>query len=187
MSQPDNPSLAMAVAAKKKLEPLGWTCKGRAWMHRGRSDITAGPLTIGTRTWQNLDVLLAEVTASRGEETLIMTWADGECVRQDYSLWDTAQTPGYADSRPWNKLTFDPHELSDVELVKYLAGMPVVWWNKLAGAETHAVISGHKIQVERTYDNRGVESVTDRIVKFNDAADGGFRAFRISALMKVGK
>src|SRR6266481_2711351 len=122
MIQPDDRSLMAAQAAKKKLEPLGWTCKGRAWIHMGRSNITVGPLMIGTHIWQNLDVMLAEVTASRGEETLIMTWADGECVRQDYSLWDDPAPgyAGYADSRPWNKLTLDPHELSDVELVKWL-------------------------------------------------------------------
>lgn len=188
--QPTNPSVAPAMAAKKRLELLGWTCKGRAWVRSPDEQ-----LHIGTQAWTNIARTLAEVTAVRGEELLVMVWADGECVQQDYSAWTTIESgdaQAAANGMPKalqakrTAMGFDPFELSDMELIRRLSGMKVTWWNKLAGSEMTGVVSGVKVQIEKSYDGRGNELPADRIVKFNDQHDGGFRAFRIAALIKVG-
>lgn len=188
--RPVNPSVAPAMAAKKRLELLGWTCKGRAWMNSPDES-----LRIGTRSWNNIAVPLAEVTAVRGEELLVMVWANGECVQQDYSAWTTSESrdaQAAANGMPKAlqakraAMGFDPFELSDTELIRRLSGMKVTWWNKLAGSEMTGVVSGVKVQIEKSFDNKGSEHLPDRIVKFNDQHDGGFRAFRIAALIKVG-
>lgn len=166
----ENRSLDLAKTAKSLLEAVGWQCKGRAWAP--------------ARTEAGAAELAAEIIATRGEETLILQWEDGKPTVADYSLWNTHHMAD--NTMPTPRLKFDPNDLSDAELARRLSGMRVEWWNKLAGAVMTGTVSGQKIKIERTYNARGIESPADRIVQFNDAGDGGFRAFRVNALLKVG-
>jgi hypothetical protein len=158
---PSNPSLEPAMAAKAKLEALGWICKGKA-----HSDTTA------------------ILTCSRGDELLIVQWEAGNCVSQDYQLWDV-DTPKNND-KPTSRLTFDPDECTDSELVRALSGMKITWWNKLGQSEESGIVSPQKIEIVHSYDGIGDETPGDRIVKFIDHGGSGFRNFRVAALLKVG-
>lgn len=155
-----NPSVPLAHAARKRLEPLGWHCKGVA---------------TGTQ---------ARVTATRGDELLILVWVDGVVKAQEYVLWN--QNKHTANGMPAHSLKFDPDELTDAELVRNISGMRVTWWNALAGTEEHAIVSPDKVQIEHAYSGSGEETPGSRVVKFV-AIDQGFRAFRASALLKVGR
>lgn len=161
-----NPSLTLAKGAKSRLEALGWVVKGRAGVHDTGM------------TW-------ATLSCSRDTETLIINWKDGEVVAQDYSLEPAQDDPPSHLAFPAGKLHFDPAELTDSELVKTIRGMPVRWWNTIAGAEERAVI-GNKVTIEHIFRDNGEEEPAKRIVKFIDHNGGGFRAFHVSALLKVG-
>lgn len=187
----DNPSLAPAMAAKAELEKVGWTCKGRARVHKPSDGI----LQIGTRTMSGMVVQLAAVLASRGDELLSLTWADGECLEQKYSLWAEETTPVKNDNMPariWAQrgaLGFNPDELSDGELVKRLNGVKVHWWNKLGQTEESAVIAPMNkgvISIYHYYTLKGQEIQDGRSIQFIDAHGGGFKAFRLASLFKVG-
>jgi hypothetical protein len=192
---PVNPSVAPAMAAKVRLEALGWTCKGRGYVHRGQSG-TEPTLRFGTRTWSNMDVQLAGVLATRGDETLSLTWVDGECVEQTYSIFPDSRTAlsptkglPAAVLLKRGLLGFEPDEMSDVELIKRLAGMKVTWWNMLGSSEESAVVSPMNkgvISVTHFYTTKGAEVTDGRSIQFIDAHGGGFKAFRLSALIKVG-
>jgi hypothetical protein len=147
------------MAAKEKLEALDWVVSGNA---KGES---------------------AGLTAVRGEEMITMLWLEGRCIDQQYSLW--SEMPA-ENGKPADKLTFDPDECTDRELVRALSGMKVTWWNKLGAYEETAIIDPQRIQVEHSYSGIGDESPGDRIVKFIDKGGQGFRAFRVAALLKVG-
>lgn len=152
-----------AFQAKAQLEALGWECKGEK--------LTEGKVRL---------------TATRGVELLIIVWAyEGVLLAQDYSLWDTTVGTG-RNGKPQSKLPWDPEEMTDGELVRELTGMKVTWWNSLAQAETSDVIQAGTIKIERSYESNGDEVYGDRIVKFIGYGGGGFRAFRVAALMKVG-
>lgn len=155
-----NTSVPLAKAAKEHLSALGWTTQGRAFADDDGA-------------W------CAELIASRATgETLIMQWLDGRIVRQDYSL--NYDRP--ADNHiPPNKLGFDPEELTDRELVDRIRGMKVVWWNTL-GNSTESGTIGNKVSVEHVFD----DNTAKRLVKFVDHGGQGFRAFHVSALLKVG-
>lgn len=163
--KPVNPSLALAKAAKDRLEALGWVIKGRAKVDGDRHG--------------------AEITCSRDTETLIMRWVDGELVTQDYSLEAPVDAEAHEEWKPDAKLHFDPANLTDSELVKTIRGMPVRWWNTIAASEERAVI-GNKVTIEHIFRENGDEDESKRIVKFIDHNGGGFRAFHVSALLKVG-
>lgn len=120
----------------------------------------------------------AELTASRDAETLLMRWDDGRLVQQDYSL--NYEHPA-ANAIPPNKLGFDPEELTDRELVDRIRGMKVVWWNTL-GNSTESGTIGSKVSIEHVFD----DNTAKRLVKFVDHGGQGFRAFHVSALLKVG-
>lgn len=153
----DNPSLALAMAAKEQLVNLGWVVQGKADGAGGAS---------------------AEIQASRGAETLIMRWSAGKVVTQDYSLeYEKPSLNGI----PGRKLAFDPEELTDRELVDRIKGMTVTWWNTLANSTETGTI-GNKVAIEHLFDGDN----TKRLVKFIDHSGRGFRAFHVSALMKVG-
>ncbi len=161
--KPANPSLPLAKAAKERLTAVGWVVHGRGFADDdGR--------------W------CAEVTASRDQETLIMQWLDGVCVRQDYSMEFAKPSQ---NNYPENDLHFDPAELSDSELVRMIKGMKVTWWNTIAGGKETAVIGGN-VTIEHIFFANGDEDSSKRIVKFIDHGGGGFRAFHVSALLKVG-
>lgn len=120
----------------------------------------------------------AELKASRDAETLLMRWDGGRLVTQDYSL--NYENPA-ANAIPPNKLGFDPEELTDRELVDRIRGMKVVWWNTL-GNSTESGTIGNKVSVEHVFD----DNTAKRLVKFIDHGGQGFRAFHVSALLKVG-
>lgn len=157
---PRNP----ALPAKARLEEQGWLCTGRGW-----TDEDGG---VGV-----------ELTAVRGDELLVMHWLDGVCTDQDYSLW--SEKPS-ANAKPAGKLTFDPDECTDRELVRALAGCKVTWWNVLGQKEEEATIAPESMKIEHAYNGRGDETPGDRIVKFIERGGAGYRAFRVAALLKVG-
>jgi len=158
------PSADKAKAAKAQLEAVGWAVKGRAWTSDG-----AG---------------YAEITASRGDELIHMVWLDGVLHSQSYSLWD--QEKPVANNKPPSKLGFDPDETSDIDVVRQLSGMRVTWWNKLGQIKESAIIPGDKIEIVHLYTGLGDETPGSRVIKFCDREAGGFRAFRLDALLKVG-
>jgi len=120
----------------------------------------------------------AQLTAQRGSETLIMVWRDGEIVTQDYSLFYVKPSE---NEIPPHSLSFEPDELTNSELVQILRGMKVTWWNTLAHSTETAVV-GNKVSIEHIYD----DDREKRIVKFIAHDGGGFRAFNVPALLKVG-
>ncbi len=161
-----NPSLVLAKEAKSLLEAVGWVCKGKAGV--GNEEDAVG-------TW-------ASLTCSRGNETLTMNWFDGELVAQNYAMeFIKPADNGYPDS----ELRFNPDELTDSELVRMIKGMKVTWWNTIAGSKESAIIGG-TVTIEHIFRDNGDEDNSKRIVKFIDHGGGGFRAFHVSALVKVG-
>jgi len=170
-----NPSIPMAFKAKELLEPKGWQVKGRAWFEdTGKTDTTAT---------QQIVVGMAELTAVRGDELLTMVWVDGKLTDQQYSMWNTEKPS--ENGKPRSHLEFEPDETSDRELVKLLAGRPVSWWNKLGSRNESAVVAKDKVEIVHNFNGLGDETPDDRIVRFVAIDGGGFRAFRIGALLKV--
>lgn len=160
-----NPSLDKGKAAKELLEAQGWTATGKAW-----TDEEGGK-------W-------ASVTGARGEEMLHIVWLNGEVQDQVYNLWNLDKPS--ANGRPNAHLPFDPEEIPDAELARYLVGVRVTWWNKLAGREEKGICGKDSITVEHMWNGTGDEYLGARIIKFIDGAGGGYRAFRLDQLMKVG-
>lgn len=151
-------SVTLAMKAKEQLEAVGWVVKGSAAMG------------------------IATITASRDAETLVMSWRDGELLRQEYSMEFLKPQD---NNIPDNELHFNPDELTDSELVRMIKGMKVTWWNTLASSRESAIIGGN-ITVEHIFYASGDEDNSKRIVKFLDHSGGGFRAFHVSAILKVG-
>lgn len=175
-----NESVSLAMAAKERLQAQGWLCKGRAWITEP-TDSLAFPngSTMAGGRWG-----CAEVTATRGDETLFMVWAGGELKQQDYSLWHEKPS---ANNKPRGSLTFDPDECTDKELIRALAGCKITWWNTLGQFEMSGIIDPVKIRIEHIYNGKGDETPGDRIIHFNDRdTGGGFRAIKLAALLKVG-
>ncbi len=111
-----------------------------------------------------------------------MNWLDGELIAQNYSMeFEKPSDNGY----PPNDLHFNPAEVTDSELVRLIKGMKVTWWNTIAGSKETAVIGGN-VTIEHIFFTNGDEDNSKRIVKFIDHGGGGFRAFHVSALLKVG-
>lgn len=162
-----NLSLPPALAAKERLTALGWEVKGAA----------------------NNKAHTATVTATRGEELITITWTDGKKTDERYSIWDVLNPT--QNGQPKSQVMFDTNQISDLELGQLLRGQKVTWWNKLGGNQESAVISAKTLSVEwlfKTDDNGHAEDPTpqDRIIKFVDNSGGGYRAFRLGALLKVG-
>lgn len=165
-----NRSVLLAQAAKAELEALGWTAKGRGWIEQpGDPEL---PTTLE----------MAEVTAVRGSESLVITWNDGTAYRQDYNLWHSRRSLNGAPAR---KLKFNPDEMTDRELVRAIAGMKVTWWNVLGKSEESYAV-GDRISIEHFYADNGDEDTGRRIVKFIDRNGRGYRHFHVEALLKVG-
>lgn len=158
-----NPSLLVAKATKLRLTALGWSAEGKAGVSESG------------HAW-------ATLTASRDEETLIINWSDGALVDQHYSLFGGNAIA--EETLPGRQLDLNPDELTDGELVNWIRGMKVTWWNKLAGS-TETGIVGNKVSVEHIFDQGDTHDNTKRLVKFSDR-ERGFRAFHVSALLKVG-
>lgn len=158
-----NPNVPLAMAAKAQLEAVGWLVKGKAFI-----DDEGTPYV--------------HLVASRGPETLVIEWQNGKLLSQQYALeFIKPSENGY----PARQLSFDPAELTDSELVRMIRGMKVQWWNTIASSTETAVI-GDKVTIEHMFFTSGDEDNTKRIVKFIDHSGGGFRAFHVSALLKVG-
>lgn len=162
-----NPSVPLAKRAKDTLEPQGWNLKGRAWIDEDES------------AW-------AEVTGTRGEESIAVLFQDGKFYSQEYSIWDADKTAGQQRNPmpvKGRKLQFDPDEMTDSELAQELAGRTVTWWNGIAGATETAVI-GDKFRIDHAFTG-GNE--TARQVHFVDKTPNhpAFRSFNVDALMRV--
>lgn len=160
-----NPSLDKGKAAKELLEAQGWDVTGKAWV-----DAEGGK-------W-------ASVTGARGEETLHIAWLNGEVQDQVYNLWNL-DVPS-KNGRPNANLPFDPDEIPDAELARYLVGVKVTWFNRLAGKEETAVCGRESIEIEHKWTGTGDEYPSARLIKFIDAEGGGYRHFRLEQLTKVG-
>lgn len=165
-----NDSLSSAKAAKTRLEAVGWMVKGRAWFCE--SAVTAGAQDH-----------MAEVIASRGAETLVIQWINGVLLTQDYSMESLRQSE---NGIPAHSLSFNPDELTDSELVRMVRGMKVTWWNTIASSKESAVVGTANVAVEHLFVGGGDTDNSKRIVKFLDHSGGGFRAFHVGALLKVG-
>lgn len=133
------------------------------------------------------DTSVIAVTAVRDEELLIMTFNEGVCISQDYSLWNCDEPPNVMpeSGMPEADLPFDTSEIPDQELVKCLAGVKCTWWNHLAQHEESAIIGNTGISIEHVYTGKGDEHPEDRIFKFIDHSGNGFRAFRLGALIGI--
>ena len=162
---PTNKSVALAQACKAELEALGWTAKGRGWVEE--SDGAA----------------MAQMTATRGSESLVITWNDGKLASQDYNLWHNRRS---LNGMPARKLKFNPDEMTDRELIRAISGMKVTWWNTLGKTEETYVVSGDRLSIEHFYASNGEEDTGRRIVKFLDQNGNGYRHFHAEALLKVG-
>lgn len=181
-----NPCIPLAHKAKGMLEPLGWAVKGRAAFR-----------TESGTTGDERDVPFAEVTATRGTETLVITWwedVNGEIQSsQDYSLWSVDKPSENEkplrpkkDDKPKHRLPFNPALITNEDLIREIIGRKVIWWNALRKGEESGEISPTKIQVESVYNGSGHELPSERIIKFLDPGKtGGFRAFHLSALLAV--
>ncbi len=157
-----NPCLPLAKAAKERLVTVGWVVQGRGWFTEAGGH--------------------AQITASRGDETLSMEWENGEVVSQIYAMEFLNPVK---NNYPRSNLHFDPDELTDSELVRMIKGMKVTWHNTIAGSSETAIVGG-TVTVEHIFRDNGDEDNSKRIVKFIDHGGGGFRAFHVSALLKVG-
>lgn len=152
-------SMEKAKQAKDTLEARDWECVGRAFKGVDR----------------------AELTATRGEEMIYAVWEDGRLAQpMSYTLW-----AGEEDTMPARKLPFDPDSTTDEELAEKLLGVKVKWWNRIAQAAETAVCGKTSLSIERVFTSTGAG--TDRIIKFSDPETKQFRAFHLSALMRVGK
>lgn len=162
-TEPSNVSVPLALNVKAQLEPLGWVCTAR---------------TIGAQG--------VEFSASRGTERILIVWKNGECFSQSYTLWDTDKASANGIPPGKRKLSFDPDEMTDKELIEKLSGMTVVWWNRLGQGEEKATLP-NRVQITHTYNGVGDEAPADRVVTFVDMAGSGYRSFRVGALMRIGK
>lgn len=145
-----------------QLNELGWNAK-RAW----------------------IDDNHAEITATRGEEMLYIVVTKGAVLSQTYSLWHFDKPS--LNGKPKHNLPFDPDEIGDGELARYLVGAKVTWFNRLSDKTETAYCGRDNIRIEHGYNAVGDEVPGERIIKFVDADGMGFRAFRLDALLKVGK
>lgn len=160
-------TLAKAQSMKDQLQEQGWTVSGK------------GSIVD--------DVFTAYVSASRGEEMINAIFANGKLDQpMQYSLWSTDKPSKNGKPQPTSRLSFDPNEIPDYELVEKLKGVKVTWWNRLGSMDESAIVSADKVTIEHIFNGHGDEHPGERIVKFIEHGGSGFRAFRLDALLKVG-
>jgi len=168
---PRNRSVPLAQAAKAELEAVGWTVQGRAYMMELDTEEDVSPDE------------MAEITAVRGAESLVMVWSNGSLMSQDYSMWHSKPSKNHMPAR---RLKFNPDEMTDNELIRAISGMKVTYWNTLGKSEESYVVSGEKLSIEHFYSSNGDEDSARRMVKFIDLNGNGFRHFHVDSLLKVG-
>lgn len=180
------PGDAVAAVIKKKYAPLDDSNRSVALAKKAKEELIA-------RDWEvtghaDDEVETATITAVRGDELITIMWAMGEKVSQEYSIWDNGNMKNNVPDpkKPPNaSLKFDPDELSDVELLREIAGMKVFWVNRISGSDESAVIDPGQVQIQHTYiGGRADENPGDRIIKFVDKGRG-YRAFYVKQLSKV--
>lgn len=158
-------SVAKALETKALLEPQGWTCHAK-------------------RTGDGNGV---EFHASRGIERIaIVISTNGTVVFQEYTLWDTQKPSTNEMPSGARKLSFNPDEMTDKELVTMLKERTVFWWNRISKKEESATIPA-KVQITHTFNGHEDEVPGDRVITFVDMHGGGFRTFRQGALMRLDK
>lgn len=166
-------TVALAMEAKAKLEAQGWTCEGRGWVDP--VEVSPGK-TVG-------GVPCAELIASRGDERITLLWRGDKLVDQQYSLWDMEQP--HKNEMPEVGISSEFDEWSDKELVEYMAGKKVTWWNKLGKNKETAYVP-ETVKIAHNYNGVGDETPADRIVTIVDHGGTGYRSFRVGQLLKIG-
>ena len=167
----NNPSVPIARELREQLEPLGWTCHAKGYFTDSDK--------IG----------VVDFSATRDTEMITVEIIGGKVIKQHYSIWNDDRPA--LNKKPQAKLTFDPEELSDAELVGKLAGKRVAWWNPLGGNREYGRLpesEGKKITVQHVItmdDGNPDELPGSRIVTFVDQDGTGFRSFKVGALMAV--
>jgi hypothetical protein len=159
-------TIAKAKAAKEQLEGVGWNTAGKGW------EDPDGRYT-------------ASLTATRGQEMLLMVWTDGKLVSSDYQLWATDK-PSKNGKMPGRNLPFDPDEIPDSELAQLLVGTRVTWWNRLANSEENAVAGKDKVEIMHSFSATGDETPGQRMIRFCDPTSSGYRQFRLDQLLRIG-
>lgn len=169
----DNNSLPLAMKAKAELLIKGWEVVGEAWIEE--DSLVALPM--------------ASITATRDDEVITILWASGEKIDQQYSIWDNgnmSKNVSKGKPTPNEKLGIDLDELSDVELIRLIAGQEIKWVNKLSGNEDKAVVSPEKFRIDHTFVGSHLDSNPgDRIINFLDHKRKSFRAIHVSALCSI--
>lgn len=165
-------TVALAMAAKAKLEAQGWTCEGRGWVE---------PVEINGKDMGGTPY--AELHASRGEERIWMIWAGDKLKEQQYSLWDMEQPQ--KNEMPEEGISSEFDEWTDAEIVRHMAGKKVTWWNKL-GKNKETAHCPESVKIVHNYDGVGNETPADRIITICDHGGTGFRSFRVGQLLKIG-
>src|SRR5688500_2735181 len=161
-----NKWVPLAKAAKEHLETQGW--------HNIRG-----------RVYREAVDQYAEVTASRGEEHILMVWRNGILIDQKYHMWANGHTPE-KNNRPKSQLDFDMDEVTDRELVQLLSGQKVTWWNRLGTSQESGTVA-NKVTITHTFiGGTADENPGERVITFVDHGGGGYRSFHASALIKVG-
>lgn len=167
-----NPSIPLAFEARRLLEPNGWAVKGRA----------------GDDAIEDLDLNKpggwAMVNATRGNETITLTWVAGKLVKQDYSMFpsDIPTLPGM----PRKRLPFEPSDIDDAGLIRAISGKKVIWWNVMGQRRETAIMphrADSKLKIEHMINGHGEEQA--RIVTFVDQDGTGYRSFNVNALVNV--
>lgn len=161
-----NPSVPLAFDARRLLEPEGWKISGRAY-------------------WDEDDQGVAVVTANRGKEIITLTWINAKLVSQDYAMFQSDKPS--LDGMPKPRLSFSPDEISDIALIRELTGKKVTWWNRTGRSKETASFPHvyEKVKIERLISGAGTDVVEKRVVSFVDQSGTGYRAFDLSALLRV--
>lgn len=155
-------SLELAKKAKAQLVSVGWEVQGSA-----KGDVV-------------------NITATRGDELLSMSWKDGVAFDAYYSLW-SVDKPSSNGVVPPHSLPFDPEWATDGEVAAHIVGNKITWWNRISGKEEKGVCGHDTISIEHRFDGAGHEIPSERLIKFLDGAGGNMRLIQLGQLLKVGK
>jgi hypothetical protein len=197
-TEPQNPgdskSWAKAMAFRAEVAKLGWTA------------------TVG-HPQDGAEIDLVEVLASRGEEHLYISWLAGGLQHpvtytietRTIKMRNASQAKKYAarseavasaelgkvaSNRAFkpratepkrSRLPFDPATAGDAEVITSLLGKSVAWHNSISQQSESGTVGRDASRIQIREMNGG-----ERTIEFCCAAGGGFRAFHLSALTRVG-